>query len=181
MSLASLQYPLLIYWLFQHILVTPKGLEECTHTDAEVASDRGSIRTWLIPKKSCRKSCWRICCSELLCSKNFNPQRFKPAWPWGSTLHGHGRSPTTKLRCRDLSGCCKNPVSFAIPRNHVIVLSTLIVFSGESIFGGRSQVKRCPLVVYMVLLQDPLALPVPRRTPSLVVKTWQQQRSDKDS
>ena len=62
---------------------------------------------------------------------------------------------------------------------------TLIVFSGESIFGGRSQIKRCPLVVvlvvYMVLLQDPVALPVPRRTPSLVVKAWQQQKSDIDS
>ena len=78
-------------------------------------------------------------------------------------------------------GCCKNPVSFAIPRNHVIVRSTLIVFSGESIFGGRSQITRCPLVVYMVLLQDPVALPVPKRAPSLVVKTWQQQRSDIDS
>ena len=61
------------------------------------------------------------------------------------------------------------------------LLSTRIVFSGESIFGGRSQIKRCPLVVYMVLLQDPVALPVPRRAPFLVVKTWQQQRLDIDS
>ena len=79
-------------------------------------------------------------------------------------------------------GVVKSPVSFAIPRNHVMFLFTLIVFSGESIFGGRSQIKRCHLVVYMVLLQDPVALPVPRRTPSLVVvKTRQQQRSDIDS
>ena len=84
-------------------------------------------------------------------------------------------------------GCCKNPVSFAIPRNVVIVF-TLIVFSGESIKASLVEDHKSKdvtlvvvLVIYMVLLQDPVALPVPRRTPSLVVKTWQQQRSDIDS